>query len=1092
MKRVLLAVLTMVLLTTGVLMLFANSAFAQAVIAVAQLNGTVRDTSGSVVANASVSLRSLDTNRTYMSTSDASGYYIVPNLPPGPYELNVTYTGFEPYVQSSIQLRVGQTATFDVTLAVQGRREVVDVSAQTPAIEPTRTEISNVIETKQIDSLPISGRLFTDFALLTPGVTSGRTSVGSTITEFEVTRVSFAGMRDLSNQVTVDGADNINTVTGSQRATPAQEAVQEFRVVNNSFGAEYGRALGGIVNIVTKSGTNNLHGSVYDYFQNNALNARSLLQPEPQPNVLRQNQFGFTLGGPIQKDKTFLFMNYEGQRRGESPTYPTLLLNNIALINASKAALGITPENLAVLKTKDNDYGIIRVDHQLRAQHQLSLRYNIEDGRDLNQLVGATLDGGGIGGPSSGHNVFVRDQSLAGTVTSQIGSNLVNTALGQYARRHYTFPGVTGEPNLDIPNELLFGHNFGVLDKIWETRIQGSDSMSWIRGRHFVRFGADVNHVRNFVLWPGFTPIRIILPGINCLVDFANFVSPSAKIPSNFAAGPCPMALPPNSAPGLPPFPAVPGPNPADIANGVPIAFQSAPLGPTVNFSPGVVERLSTNGWPQAYLPEQEKNFSVSLNHGYYGFFVQDQWKLTPKLTLNYGLRYDFESGLSDQMDVSHKGVQPRVGLAYSPDRKTVIRAGFGIFNDRYALSFLFITYPQRPAILQNADLSPNRRGAESAVYELNQYPFIPVPGGGPTPAQIAATFFRTGEVISHSVLGTAAAPTSVGYSYTDRHSPIPYSEQASLEINREIGRGFTVGAGYLFVTAHHLLRSTLGNLCPVEGISSGPYPCAPAGPPPPGYPAGKNYYSGVPRYPAGLICCNDLTGNSVYHGGTLQLNKTASKYLNLNASYTLSHTLDDGTFATFISVPEDVFRRGRERATSNQDAHHRFVTNFSLAGPSNTFLRNFVLSNIVILQSPRPFTLFVGFDANNDLIPAADRVGNLSRNTYKGDSFQSWDIRLSRTINLQREGKRLELAVDAFNLLNRANVDEVVGVYGTYNLCGGQQPREYKDAASRAIQSGQVGSCPAAGPPVPNPLFGTPRTMFNPRQLQLSMKLLF
>ena len=425
MKRVLLAVLTMVLLTTGVLMLFANSAFAQAVIAVAQLNGTVRDTSGSVVANASVSLRSLDTNRTYMSTSDASGYYIVPNLPPGAYEVNVTYTGFEPYVQSSIQLRVGQTATFDVTLAVQGRREVVDVSAQTPAIEPTRTEISNVIETKQIDSLPISGRLFTDFALLTPGVTSGRTSVGSTITEFEVTRVSFAGMRDLSNQVTVDGADNINTVTGSQRATPAQEAVQEFRVVNNSFGAEYGRALGGIVNIVTKSGTNNLHGSVYDYFQNNALNARSLLQPEPQPNVLRQNQFGFTLGGPIQKDKTFLFMNYEGQRRGESPTYPTLLLNNIALINASKAALGITPENLAVLKTKDNDYGIIRVDHQLRAQHQLSLRYNIEDGRDLNQLVGATLDGGGIGGPSSGHNVFVRDQSLAGTVTSQIGSNLV-------------------------------------------------------------------------------------------------------------------------------------------------------------------------------------------------------------------------------------------------------------------------------------------------------------------------------------------------------------------------------------------------------------------------------------------------------------------------------------------------------------------------------------------------------------------------------------------------------------------------------------------------------------------------------------------
>src|SRR5262245_3678134 len=236
MKRALLAVLTIVSLT-AVLMLSSNSVFAQAVIAVAQLNGTVRDTTGSVVANATLSLRNLDTNRTYTSSSDASGYYIVPNLPPGPYELNVTYTGFAPFAQSSIQLRVGQTATLDVTLAVQGRQEVVDVTLQAPAIEPTRTELSSVIETRQIDNLPISGRLFTDFALLTPGVTTGRTSVGSTITEFEVTRVSFAGMRDLSNQVTVDGADNINTATGSQRSTPPQEGVQEFRVVNNSFGA---------------------------------------------------------------------------------------------------------------------------------------------------------------------------------------------------------------------------------------------------------------------------------------------------------------------------------------------------------------------------------------------------------------------------------------------------------------------------------------------------------------------------------------------------------------------------------------------------------------------------------------------------------------------------------------------------------------------------------------------------------------------------------------------------------------------------------------------------------------------------------------
>jgi outer membrane receptor protein involved in Fe transport len=1080
------SVLLIFVLTAAVLTLSPASLAGQAVIAVAQLNGTIRDASGAVIANAAISLRNLDTNRTATAMSDSSGYYIVPNLTPGSYELRVTFMGFEPFVQPGLRLTVGQAATADVTLAVAGRRDVVNVTLQEPAIEPTRTELSSVIATQQIATLPISGRLFTDFALLTPGVSTGRTSVGSTITEFEVTRVSFAGMRDLSNMVTVDGADFINTATGSQRATPPQESVQEFRVVNNSFGAEYGRALGGIVNIVTKSGTNTLHGSIYNYFQNNVFNARSLLQPEPQSNALRQNQFGGTLGGPIKKDKTFFFANYEGQRRGEAPTYPSVLINNIGLINASKAAMGLAPENLGVLKTKDTDYVFARLDHQLASAHQLSVRYILEDARDLNQLVGATLDGGGIGAPSSGHNVFLTDQSLSGTLTSNFGSNMVNTALGQWSRRHYNFPGVTGEPNLDIPNELLFGHNFGVLDKIWETRIQGSDSLSWVKGRHLFRFGGDVNHIRNFVLWPGFTPIRIILPGINCLVDFANFVKPSAAILSNFAAGPCPLAL---GGPGSP-FPAVPGPNPADPANGVPIAFQSAPLGTTVNFTPGVAETLPVNGWPYAYLPEQEPNFSVNLNHNYFGFFFQDQWKVTQKLTFNYGVRYDFESGLSDQMDVSHKGFQPRIGLAYSPDQKTVIRSGFGLFNDRYAMSFLFITYPQRPAILAGADLPPNRRGAESAVYELNQYPFIPVPGI-PTPAEIAKTFFTTGQVFSHSV--TPAPVTPVGYSYTDRHSPIPYSMQANLEINRQLGNGFTVGAGYLFVAAHHQLRSTLGNLCPVAGIASGPYSCNPAGPAPPGYPAGKNYYSGVPRYPAGLICCNDLTGNSAYHGGTLQVNKTAGEYFNINANYTWSHTMDDGTFATFISVPEDVFRRGLERATSNQDARHRFVSNFSLLSPwKNSFLKNFLLSNIVTLQSPRPFTLFVGFDSNNDLIPAADRVGNLSRNTYKGDSFKSWDVRLQRTFDLTQDGKKLEVAADAFNILNRQNVDEVVGVYGTYNFCGGLNPTQYKDAASLAIQSGQGAGCPVAGPPVANPLFGTPRTMFAPRQMQFSLKFLF
>ena len=352
---------------------WAKPAFSQAGASAAQLNGTVKDASGGSVAKASITLRDVSTNRTYTAVSNDNGLYVIPNLPPGSYELTTEATGFSKSTQTGIVLTVGQVATIDVNVSVAQSAEKVVVTTETPPVEPTRTEISQVIDTKQIQDLPISGRLFTDFALLTPGVSTGRTSLQSTITEFEVTRISFGGMRDLSNAVTVDGADTINMATGSQRSTPSQEAVSEFRVVNNGFGAENGRALGGIVNIVTKSGSNDLHGSAYDYLQNNYTDARSLLQPAPEGDTLRQNQFGGTLGGPIKKDQTFFFMNYEGQRRAESPTYPTTLVGpvslsdgtqstELALINQAKAALGLPPEVLGILTTKDTDNGLIKID----------------------------------------------------------------------------------------------------------------------------------------------------------------------------------------------------------------------------------------------------------------------------------------------------------------------------------------------------------------------------------------------------------------------------------------------------------------------------------------------------------------------------------------------------------------------------------------------------------------------------------------------------------------------------------------------------------------------------------------------------------
>ena len=1027
----------------------APPSYSQATTAFAQLNGTVRDTSGGFVAKASIALREVDTNREYTAVSNETGFYVVPNLPPGRYELSIEYKGFAKYTQTGIVLSVGQAATIDVTLKIASGGEKVVVTMETPVIEPTRTEVSQVIATQQIESLPISGRLFTDFALLSPGVATGRTSLQSTFTDPATTRISFGGQRDLNNAVTVDGADNINTATGSQRATPSQEAVSEFRVVNNSFGAEYGRALGGIVNIVTKSGTNVLHGSVYDYLQNNSTNAKSILTL-PGFNTLRQNQFGATLGGPLQKDRTFFFVNFEGQRRGQSPTYPGLLASNLAAINALKASFGIAPENLNVLKTADVNNGFIKIEHQLNNANRLSVRYSIQDATNLNMLVGETLDGGGIGAPSSGRNGLLRDQALVGTWTSQITPTLVNSLLGQWARRNYGFPGVTGQPNLDVPNLLLFGHNFGAFDRYNESRVQLGDAVSWVKDKHYAKFGFDANYIRNFVIWPGFTPSRDIFPSLQDLL---------ASSKPNWGSAPCPPPLVGLTAPCIAAF------------------FWGAPIGPGP-FNPNQASPSVPTTWQNAFLPSQAQNFFTSLNHSYWGFFVQDQWRLTPKLTVNYGLRWDFETGLGAFVNPDYRAFQPRVGFAYSPDSKTVIRAGYGIFYDRYTLTFFFVSGPQRPPAITGLPTSNNM---QTGTWLLNSM-FLPTPcvlpgcptppPGSPLPPGTVPPPLLTSAF--ENLINSGSFPNNSlfvqGGSVVDRNERKPYTEQSSLEIDREIGKGLSVSAGYRFVAGHKLVRPIDLNVGPPIGKETGTnkdiYAFAindPNIPAPPGGSPGTN----------GIFYFTDSTGNSVYHGMTLQAAEKVGKYFRLNANYTFSKTLDDGTYLVFVDTPQSNAQRNLERADSNQDLRHRFVANFVADAPQQSFLRNFELSSIVTLQSARPFTLFVGFDANNDGNPVTDRVGASARNTYRGDSLKAVDLRLSRVVHL-KERAQLNLSVDAFNLFNRSNVDEVFSVYGAPDFVG-PVPRHFGDSITGP--SGAVGS---------------PRTVFNPRQLQFGLKLSF
>jgi hypothetical protein len=275
----------------------------------------------------------------------------------------------------------------------------------------------------------------------------------------------------------------------------------------------------------------------------------------------------------------------------------------------------------------------------------------------------------------------------------------------------------------------------------------------------------------------------------------------------------------------------------------------------------------------------------------------------------------------------------------------------------------------------------------------------------------------------------------------------------------------------------------------------------------------GKPAFSGVLYNNTGLMYYLDGSGNAEYNGATFAVTDKFGQYLRFSANYTFSHTQDDGTFTTFVSTPESLYNRNLERADSVQDVRHRFVANFTADTPkhSSAFLRDLEFSSIITLQSPRPFSMFVGNDVNGDTNPVTDRVGWSPRNAYRGDDLYAFDLRLSRSFYFH-EHMGLNLAIDGFNVFNRQNINEVTSVYGggTPDFCGGTNPyngpvpQHYNDAASLAIQRDQVTCMAQTGvgglgtpssmsiAPAPNPLFGTPRTMFNPRQLQISAKFTF
>src|SRR5712692_5278752 len=369
----------------------------QAQVVSVTIQGRVYDTTGAAISQASVTVVNTATGFSRSVTASATGDYQVSFLPVGDYTVTAEKAGFKKQAKK-IHLDIGAAGNLDFSLAVGQITQEVTVQDVGEVAEPMRTMVSSVIDEQKIQNLPVNGRQFIDFALLAPGVTIGDTTSGSTDVIIEpVTKLSFAGQNIHYNFVAIDGADNMSTASGIQKTTPSQEAVREFRVINSSYSTEFGRAVGGIVNIITKSGTNQFHGSVYDYFRNDAMDAQSILASPDLPTCntpgdptsggckflkkLHQNQYGFTLGGPIKKSQTFLFGNYEGQRRSESPFYNSAILGNIALINDLKcsnfgslacgAAGSLPEENLNISRVSNYDNFLVRLDHTFNSRHSM-------------------------------------------------------------------------------------------------------------------------------------------------------------------------------------------------------------------------------------------------------------------------------------------------------------------------------------------------------------------------------------------------------------------------------------------------------------------------------------------------------------------------------------------------------------------------------------------------------------------------------------------------------------------------------------------------------------------------------------------------
>jgi hypothetical protein len=527
-------------------------------------------------------------------------------------------------------------------------------------------------------------------------------------------------------------------------------------------------------------------------------------------------------------------------------------------------------------------------------------------------------------------------------------------------------------------------------------------------GRHNLKFGGDFNHIRDSIVWP---------LAVNGFLIYS-----------------------PDSFFGAPPFGQ---PTPFIFFFSVPRALRGQPIPPRSTDFRNVL-------FP---TPAFEEAAQIKYNHNLFDAFVQDEWRATNRLTLNYGVRYTFESRGPFDSEEDTNNFQPRLGLAYSFSDRGVIRAGFGVFHS--VISWANIIAPDASFVGSGATDLSRLLGPQAASQFTGRDPLGVTLSPVPIPMFTVPAAFN---FITQGIYPSMVPLLTHNFNHAAKDFPNPYSMQWSLQAEYGLSKNLAVGVSYLGVRALKMATTLQVNSQPIGRL-----------------PNGKTLFA--PRSLEFGIVQVQIPGNtSTYHGGTVSVAKRFANNFALDANYTFAKAIDlvnSGSSQSFKDIPEDPSNFRLNRGLSNQHVGHRFVMSFSAEAPQESFLRNFRIGSIVTMESPRFYTIFAGFDVNGDLETGPDRVGTIGRNTYRGDAFYNLDLRLSRTVHFT-EKLKAEFIGEVFNLFNTVNVTDVNTVYGAPDFVG-PIPQEFGD-----------------GIRAPVPSFGSAAQVANQRLFQLAFRLTF